>query len=118
MVLPPTCLVTACSKASIEPLLLENKVNLVLSGHMHGYERSCAVYGYECQSDKQAPVHIRAGSAGGIFNNAPMINNAPKLVAWSEILLVTKSYVSVLSDFGRLNRVPSLSSCAFGFHLS
>ncbi|XP_027354282.1 probable inactive purple acid phosphatase 27 [Abrus precatorius] len=63
----------------VEPLLLENKVDLVLFGHVHNYERTCSVYQNECKSmptkDKNgvdtydnsnytAPVHAVIGMAG------------------------------------------------------
>ncbi|KHN11728.1 Putative inactive purple acid phosphatase 27 [Glycine soja] len=64
---------------AVEPLLLENKVDLVLFGHVHNYERTCSVFQNECKSmptkDKNgmdtydgrnysAPVHAVIGMAG------------------------------------------------------
>jgi len=46
----------------LEPLLLKYKVNLVLSGHYHAYERSCPVVNHQCKSE--APTHICGGMAG------------------------------------------------------
>ncbi|XP_059434979.1 probable inactive purple acid phosphatase 1 [Corylus avellana] len=63
----------------VEPLLSENKVDLVLFGHVHNYERSCSVYQNECKalprkdkngidtydhSNYSAPVHVVIGMAG------------------------------------------------------
>ncbi|XP_062173748.1 probable inactive purple acid phosphatase 27 [Alnus glutinosa] len=63
----------------VELLLLENKVDLVLFGHVHNYERSCSVYQNECKAspkkDKNgidthdhdnysAPVHAVIDMAG------------------------------------------------------
>ncbi|KAI3450185.1 hypothetical protein Pfo_006850 [Paulownia fortunei] len=64
---------------AVEPLLLANKVDLVLFGHVHNYERTCAVYQQECKAmptkdgngidtydntNYTAPVHAVIGMAG------------------------------------------------------
>ncbi|KAL7113763.1 hypothetical protein ACP275_04G079700 [Erythranthe tilingii] len=64
---------------AVEPLLLANKVDLALFGHVHNYERTCAVYKQECKamptkdgngidtydnSNYTAPVHAVVGMAG------------------------------------------------------
>ncbi|XP_021887436.1 probable inactive purple acid phosphatase 27 [Carica papaya] len=63
----------------VEPLLLENKVDLALFGHVHNYERSCSVYESHCfsmpeknengidtydHSNYSAPVQVVIGMAG------------------------------------------------------
>uniref|UniRef100_K3WAJ5 Purple acid phosphatase n=1 Tax=Globisporangium ultimum (strain ATCC 200006 / CBS 805.95 / DAOM BR144) TaxID=431595 RepID=K3WAJ5_GLOUD len=48
----------------VEELIYMNRVNLMLVGHQHAYERSCPVYKGECVEDEKAPVHIVVGSAG------------------------------------------------------
>ncbi|KAF1319985.1 Calcineurin-like phosphoesterase, partial [Globisporangium splendens] len=48
----------------VEELIYKNRVNLMLVGHQHAYERSCPVYRGECVGDEKAPVHIVVGSAG------------------------------------------------------
>ncbi|KAL9247746.1 hypothetical protein vseg_021146 [Gypsophila vaccaria] len=35
---------------SVEPLLLENKVDLTMFGHVHNYERTCAIYKGKCMA--------------------------------------------------------------------
>ncbi|KAK1370470.1 Purple acid phosphatase [Heracleum sosnowskyi] len=65
--------------AAVEPLLLSNRVDLALFGHVHNYERTCAVYGGECKAmpkkdangvdtydntNYKAPVHAIIGMAG------------------------------------------------------
>ncbi|KAF0698960.1 Aste57867_10451 [Aphanomyces stellatus] len=47
---------------AVEPLLTRHRVNLVLVGHQHSYERSCPVFKGRCVD--QGTVHIVAGSAG------------------------------------------------------
>lgn len=64
---------------AVEPLLFKNKVDLVLFGHVHNYERTCSVFQKECKAmptkDKNgvdtydgrnysAPVHAVIGMAG------------------------------------------------------
>lgn len=45
----------------LEPLLVDNKVNLALWGHVHRYERFCPLNNYTCGS---GPVHVVIGMAG------------------------------------------------------
>lgn len=47
---------------AIEDTLYKYKVDLVLSGHVHAYERSCQVYKYQCISG--APTYITIGDGG------------------------------------------------------
>ncbi|KAJ9558210.1 hypothetical protein OSB04_012824 [Centaurea solstitialis] len=64
---------------AVEPLLLEYKVDLALFGHVHNYERTCAVYKKQCNqiptrdgngvdtynnTNYAAPVHVTIGMAG------------------------------------------------------
>ncbi|EQC32020.1 hypothetical protein SDRG_10219 [Saprolegnia diclina VS20] len=49
-------------RAAIEPLLRQYKVNLVLAGHQHSYERSCPVFNGTCVAS--GTVHMVVGSAG------------------------------------------------------
>ncbi|KAJ0490783.1 putative phosphodiesterase I [Helianthus annuus] len=45
----------------LEPLLVDNKVNLALWGHVHRYERFCPINNFKCGS---GPVHVVIGMAG------------------------------------------------------
>jgi acid phosphatase type 7 len=51
-------------REEMEELLWKYKVNLMLVGHQHSYERSCAVRHGKCTPDGVGPVHIVVGSAG------------------------------------------------------
>lgn len=51
-------------REELEELLWTHKVNAMLVGHQHSYERSCAVRAGECTADGVGPVHIVVGSAG------------------------------------------------------
>uniref|UniRef100_A0A7N0ZYC7 Purple acid phosphatase C-terminal domain-containing protein n=1 Tax=Kalanchoe fedtschenkoi TaxID=63787 RepID=A0A7N0ZYC7_KALFE len=80
--------------SSVEPLLLANKVDLALFGHVHNYERTCAVYRGKCvgmpvkdktgidtynSSNYTAPVHAIIGMAGFKLDKFPPHN----LNSWS-----------------------------------
>ncbi|XP_077219257.1 nucleotide pyrophosphatase/phosphodiesterase-like [Tasmannia lanceolata] len=86
---------------AVEPLLINNKVDLVFFGHVHNYERTCAVYQSECKampvknkdgidtynnSNYSAPVHAVIGMAGFTLDKFP--DNAD---SWS---------LSRVSEFG------------------
>lgn len=73
---------------AVEPLLLENKVDLVLFGHVHNYERTCSIYQSECKAmptkdgkgvdtydnrNYSAPVHAVIGMAGFTLDDFPNI---------------------------------------------
>ncbi|KAL9662943.1 hypothetical protein QQ045_027778 [Rhodiola kirilowii] len=88
--------------SAVEPLLFVNKVDLALFGHVHVYERTCAVYKGKCLGmpvkDQNgidtydtrkytAPVHAIIGMAGFKLDKFP----SKELKSWS---------VSRHSDFG------------------
>ena len=51
-------------RAELESLFLSAGVNLVLNGHQHSYERSCAVFNTSCVESGKAPVYLIIGTAG------------------------------------------------------
>ncbi|KAL6616223.1 hypothetical protein ACP70R_038493 [Stipagrostis hirtigluma subsp. patula] len=74
--------------ASVEPLLLNYKVDLVFFGHVHNYERTCAVYQSKCigmpkkdasgvdtydNSNYTAPIHAIVGAGGFNLDKFPKI---------------------------------------------
>ena len=63
----------------VEPLLAKHKVNLMLVGHQHSYERSCAAYGGRCVPPGQhGTVHLVVGSAGATLERggfSPALGN-------------------------------------------
>ncbi|CAK8575676.1 unnamed protein product [Lathyrus sativus] len=78
---------------AVEPLLLVNKVDLALFGHVHNYERTCSVYQNKCKAmpikdqkgvdtydsrNYSAPVHAVIGMAGFTLDKSS--NNAE---SWS-----------------------------------
>ncbi|TYH32802.1 hypothetical protein ES332_D13G015200v1 [Gossypium tomentosum] len=88
---------------TVEPLLLNNKVDLVLFGHVHNYERTCSIYKSEClampEKDKNgidtydntnytAPVQAIVGMAGFSLDKFP--DDAP---SWSLVRISEFGYV-------------------------
>ena len=67
-------------QTAVEDLLYNSHaVDLVLSGHVHAYERSCKVYKYKCVDD--APYYITIGDGGNAEGLAtPWVTPQP---AWS-----------------------------------
>ena len=58
----------------IEDLLHEHRVDLVLSGHIHAYFRSCGgLYPNKCNNG--GPVHITVGTAGANLSVERLIPN-------------------------------------------
>lgn len=75
----------------VEPLLVAHRVNLMLTGHQHSYERSCAARAGECVPDgRSGTVHIVAGSAGAHVERGGF---SPRLGNFS---------VAHLNDYGHL----------------
>ncbi|KAL6130007.1 hypothetical protein ACLB2K_068389 [Fragaria x ananassa] len=76
----------------VEPLLLSNKVDLALFGHVHNYERTCSIFKSQCKKlpikneagidsydhrNYGAPVHAIIGMAGFSLDEFPSdINNS------------------------------------------
>jgi acid phosphatase type 7 len=59
--------VAAGLRAILEPLLLRAKVDVVMSGHYHAFQRTCAMSGLKCvaeDSDDWGIVHYTSGAAG------------------------------------------------------
>ncbi|XP_028760592.1 probable inactive purple acid phosphatase 27, partial [Neltuma alba] len=84
---------------AVEPLLLENKVDLVLFGHVHNYERTCSIYQSTCRAmptkdakgidtydnkNYSAPVHAVIGMAGFTLDKFPRIVDSWSLKRISE----------------------------------
>lgn len=84
----------AVIRHSLEDIYYENKVDLVLSGHVHHYERQASVYKNQTvygevdelnkHVNANAPIHIISGSAGNwIRKNDPA---APNPCLWTRFM--------------------------------
>jgi len=51
-------------KSSLEPLFVEYQVNIVFSGHTHGYSRSYPVAFDEVDQEELSPIYINIGDGG------------------------------------------------------
>ncbi len=66
-------------RADLEPLFLAHGVTAVLGGHIHSYERACALIGpaaqYACAAEPPAEgiSYITVGSAGATVHNETMV---------------------------------------------
>lgn len=79
---------------AIEDVLFENKVDLVFSGHVHAYERSCQVYQYKCTPG--APYYITIGDGG---------NHEGLATGWVEPQPEWSAYRQASYGFGELHAV-------------
>ncbi|KAG7402340.1 hypothetical protein PHYBOEH_000048 [Phytophthora boehmeriae] len=93
-------------REEMEDLLWEHKVNLMLVGHQHSYERSCAVRNGKCIKDGKGPVHIVVGSAGAGLEKQGFSN---ELGEWS---------VSHVNDWGYLRIESTEQSMSVQFILN
>lgn len=52
----------------LEPVLEEHKVDIVLSGHVHAYARTCNVYEHKCVSESfGGTTHVTLGTPCLLF---------------------------------------------------
>ncbi|XP_042479945.1 probable inactive purple acid phosphatase 27, partial [Macadamia integrifolia] len=99
---------------AVEPLLMDYKVDLALWGHVHNYERMCAVYQRECKvmptkdangtdtynnTNYSAPVHAVIGMAGFTLDQFP--SNASD-ASWSLVRIAEFGYVRFHATVGEL----------------
>ena len=89
---------TTNMRAEVEDLLNRYNVNIVLTGHVHAYERTYEVYNSTLQStnydDSKAPVYLLQGASGNREGNKGSVNS--NLPDWSAV-----QYTQV--GFGLLN---------------
>ena len=59
--IPPDYKVSTHLRQELEPIFHQTKVNLFIAGHIHSYERTCAVYQERCISDGVTYVVVGTG---------------------------------------------------------
>ncbi len=92
-------------RENLEPMFSTAGVDLVMTGHLHSYERSCSVLNETCVGQGQGGiVHLRVGTAGGQSDNCKAIdpacpNNDTMYfyndTAWREVGLYQYGYARV-----------------------
>lgn len=113
---------------AIEPLLLTAEVDLAVWGHVHNYERTCALDNGTClgsptkdsagvdtynNADYKAPVHAVVGTAGFSLDDYPT-NDIP---VWSLIGISDYGYSYIQADMHRLDiQFVSATTGAIGDH--
>ncbi|KAI3697485.1 hypothetical protein L6452_30548 [Arctium lappa] len=98
---------------AVEPLLLAYKVDLALFGHVHNYERTCAIYQKQCEqipikdgngvdtynnTNYAAPVHVTIGMAGFTLKSF-----LPGAASWSLVRIKEFGYVKVQTTTTQLS---------------
>lgn len=81
-------------RVMLEPLMYTYKVSLVLSGHAHSYERSCAITHGQCVEDNAGTVYITAGTAGAKLVFAPF---SPAMGPWSKKSFTDWGYMRIVA---------------------
>ena len=68
-------------QATLEPLLLRHRVQMVAAGHYHQYERSCRIAKSKCVSSLSvnATVHVTVG-IGGLQHHSDWVSPVPSWV--------------------------------------
>jgi acid phosphatase type 7 len=68
---PKNNLVGKAMRDRVEDLLLKYKVDIVLAGHYHSYQRSCGGL-YKGKCDSGGPTYVTIGSAGAMLDSMPI----------------------------------------------
>lgn len=88
---PPNWLVGVEIRHRIEGLLIQYQVDLVLAGHYHSYQRSCAGL-YKGKCNNGGPTHLTIGSAGAQLRHGHLMPESK----W------TKKYIRGVYGYGRV----------------
>lgn len=91
-------------RISLEQILKDNDVHLVISGHLHQYERTMPVFQESHQP--QSPVYTVVGSAGGVLQEGDWLPLTED-TSWS-------AYRSSVPGYGRIS-IHNQSSLHFEF---
>lgn len=62
-------------RVAMEPLFLDYKVNLIVSGHDHAYMRTHPMYNGNVVPDGRAPIYLTLGAGGNREQHAPGYRN-------------------------------------------
>eukprot|EP01117_Protostelium_nocturnum_P020394 TRINITY_DN9149_c0_g1_i1.p1 TRINITY_DN9149_c0_g1~~TRINITY_DN9149_c0_g1_i1.p1 ORF type:complete len:501 (-),score=116.23 TRINITY_DN9149_c0_g1_i1:61-1563(-) len=76
-------------RSKLERIFLDYRVNLVITAHMHDYERTKPVFNTKVQNDSKAPVYIVNGAGG---NRESIIHFPSFAPDWSAFRLSERGY--------------------------
>lgn len=62
--------------AALEPLFLEAKVDLVMSGHYHNYLRTTSMRNFTVDPTGASPVYITVGTGGATYHEEAYRNDS------------------------------------------
>jgi predicted phosphohydrolase len=108
-------------RAQVEEILVDAKVDLLLFGHVHAYERTCPVFNGKCFDyhsnyhfhDVQGPIHVCTGTAGYTLNTdweEPIPNWSIFRDASHGITEITVSKTSIFIQYFRNGDLKPLDS--------
>ena len=100
------------SSLGIESILMKNKVDLVLAGHTHSYERSFPVYEFQVDRESSTdgnnffqpkyPIYVTSGSAGNREELAPFSDEQPDWSAYrASVYALRKDFKIITESLGR-----------------
>lgn len=72
-------LVSTHMQQELQGLLLQYRVNLMMTGHQHSYERTCPLQNSACAPSGVGTVHVVVGSAGADLENGGFSTQVPAL---------------------------------------
>lgn len=72
---------------SLEPLLLQHRVDATVSGHVHSYARTCSVIDGVCRTDESGIHHFVLGTGGHVLSGAEDFQQS-----WCEELLMEHGF--------------------------
>lgn len=82
--------------ANMEALFVQYKVDLVLMGHTHNYQRTVPIYNYT--ETPGAPVYIITGSSGALLESYGIVPGRENLVAAFDSERTGFSHISALNS--------------------
>jgi hypothetical protein len=89
-------------RMSLEEEFLQYRVDLVLAGHYHAYERTCPVAKFVCQTKELSSpsiVHVVTGAAGMHLDSAPFFEQ----VSWRKAYTQEWGFTTIRVNKRNLN---------------
>ena len=98
---PGDHLLSLYMREHLDSMFAKHKVNLMLTGHYHSYQRSCAVLHSTCATDgKSGTVHVVEGTAGGTLDT--YYNASWPKTDWSKQTYMGFGYSKIVANRSKL----------------